>query len=89
MCTIFVSEATGKVGRHVVSGSLERGGHVRALVRDPRMASLPDSTKLVSGNIRELPRFAGHLDDAGHISREPVVSGGVPIVVFVRGRGGG
>jgi len=65
MSTIFVSEATGKVGRHVVSGLLERGEHVRALVRDPRRASLPDGTKLVSGNIREPPRFAGHLDEVG------------------------
>ena len=33
-----------------------------ALVRDPRRASLPDGTKLVSGDIREPPRFAGHLE---------------------------
>jgi uncharacterized protein YbjT (DUF2867 family) len=44
---------------------LERSEHVRALVRDPRRASLPDGTKLVSGNIREPPGFAGHLDEVG------------------------
>ena len=64
MSMIFVSEATGRVGRHVVSGLLE---HVRARPRlsAPRRASLPDGTKLVSGDIREPPRFAGHLDEVG------------------------
>ncbi len=52
MSTIFVTGATGKVGRVVVSGLLERGDAVRALVRDPATADLPAQAKLVRGDIR-------------------------------------
>jgi uncharacterized protein YbjT (DUF2867 family) len=50
--TIFVTGATGKVGRVLVDGLLERGGAVRALVRDPATAGLPAETELVRGDIR-------------------------------------
>lgn len=43
--------ATGRVGRHVVS-SLAGGGHdVRALVREPGGAALPDGVEVVRGDL--------------------------------------
>jgi uncharacterized protein YbjT (DUF2867 family) len=59
---IFVTGATGKVGRHVVSGLLDRGKRVRALVRDPARADLPGETELVRGDFREPDRLADRLD---------------------------
>jgi uncharacterized protein YbjT (DUF2867 family) len=38
---IFVTGATGKVGRHVVSGLLERRAAVRALAREMPKSSSP------------------------------------------------
>jgi uncharacterized protein YbjT (DUF2867 family) len=48
---IFVTGATGKVGRHVVSGLLERDAAVRALARDPAAAGLPRGVDVVSGDL--------------------------------------
>ncbi len=49
--TVLVVGATGRVGRHVVAGLLERGGRVRALVRQPRTAGLPDEVDVVEGDL--------------------------------------
>jgi uncharacterized protein YbjT (DUF2867 family) len=62
MSTIFVTGATGKVGRGVVRGLLERGDSVRALVREPATAGLPAETALVQGDIRAPGPLAGNLD---------------------------
>ena len=40
MTRALVTGATGKVGGAVARGLLERGGEVRALVRDPERASV-------------------------------------------------
>ena len=61
---IFVTGATGKVGRHVVSGLVERGAPVRALVRDPDAADLPEDVDLVSGDLRDPPRLPADLEGA-------------------------
>jgi uncharacterized protein YbjT (DUF2867 family) len=50
---IFVTGATGKVGRHVVSGLLERDAAVRALARDPDTADLPEGVDVVSGDLKD------------------------------------
>jgi uncharacterized protein YbjT (DUF2867 family) len=44
---VLVTGATGTVGRHVVRGLLERGRPVRAAVRDPSGADLPDGVERV------------------------------------------
>jgi uncharacterized protein YbjT (DUF2867 family) len=59
---IFVTGATGKVGRHVVTGLLERDVAVRALVRDPKSAGLPDEVEVVAGDLTEPQGLSAHLD---------------------------
>jgi len=49
--TVLVIGATGKVGRHVVAGLIGEGIHVRALVRRPVTAGLPDEVELVEGDL--------------------------------------
>lgn len=47
---ILVTGATGKVGRHVVTGLLNRGHRVRALSRNPRRAAVPIGVEVVAGS---------------------------------------
>lgn len=49
--TILVVGATGRTGRHVVAGLLDRGIHVRALVRSPLTASLPGQVEVIQGDL--------------------------------------
>ncbi|MEV1171197.1 NAD(P)H-binding protein [Nonomuraea sp. NPDC049784] len=51
MSTILVTGATGNVGRHVVSQLAEAGLDVRALVRDPERARLPERVEVVRGDL--------------------------------------
>ncbi|AVT28891.1 nucleoside-diphosphate sugar epimerase [Plantactinospora sp. BC1] len=63
--TVLVIGATGNVGRHVVSGLLAAGVGVRALVRDPDRADLPDGATPVRGNLADpagLARAAAGVD---------------------------
>ncbi|WP_283134977.1 NAD(P)H-binding protein [Rhizohabitans arisaemae] len=48
--TILVTGATGNIGRRVVDGLVGAGQRVRAMVRDPRTARLPDGVELVHGD---------------------------------------
>lgn len=50
---ILVTGATGKVGREVVSQLLDTGAAVRALVREPDSANLPDEVEVVRGDLSE------------------------------------
>jgi uncharacterized protein YbjT (DUF2867 family) len=59
---IFVIGATGKVGRHVVSGLLERDVQVRALARSPDAAGLPAGVDVVSGDLSDPQGLGEHLD---------------------------
>jgi uncharacterized protein YbjT (DUF2867 family) len=58
---ILVIGATGKVGRHVVSGLLERDVRVRALARNPDAAGLPAGVEVVSGDLSDPQGLAKHL----------------------------
>lgn len=51
--TVLVTGATGATGRHVVDGLLERGAAVRALVRRPEQAGLPDGVEVVGGDLTD------------------------------------
>jgi uncharacterized protein YbjT (DUF2867 family) len=59
---ILVIGATGKVGRNVASGLLERGVEVRALVRHPDSV-LPGGVDVVSGDLANPRSLAEHLHD--------------------------
>ena len=48
---VLVIGATGRTGRHVVTGLLEHGITVRALARTPMTASLPDEVEVVAGDL--------------------------------------
>jgi uncharacterized protein YbjT (DUF2867 family) len=50
---VLVLGATGKVGRNVVTGLLDAGLAVRALVRDPDRAALPPAVALHRGDVRD------------------------------------
>ncbi|HEX8612742.1 MAG TPA: NmrA/HSCARG family protein [Telluria sp.] len=52
--TILVTGATGNVGRHVVEQLVQRGATVRALVRNPASASLPDGVEVVQGDLLDV-----------------------------------
>jgi uncharacterized protein YbjT (DUF2867 family) len=64
MPLIFVIGATGKVGRHVVAGLLDRGVAVRALARDPETADLPTGVELAAGDLSDPEPLAGHVEGA-------------------------
>jgi uncharacterized protein YbjT (DUF2867 family) len=48
---VFVTGATGNVGRQVVLQLLREGVHVRALVRNPQSAHLPKEVEVVRGDL--------------------------------------
>jgi len=52
--TILVTGATGTVGRHVVQHLSQRGAKVRALVRNPANANLPDGVETVQGDLLDV-----------------------------------
>jgi len=48
---ILVIGGTGTIGRQVLSRLVARGAQVRALVRNPRAASLPPQVEVVRGDL--------------------------------------
>jgi len=52
--TILVTGATGTVGRHVIAHLTQRGARVRALVRTPETAQLPDTVEVVQGDLLDI-----------------------------------
>lgn len=61
---ILVTGATGNVGRQVVSQLGERGFAVRALVRDPHSAGLPEDVDVVAGDLSDPGSLEPQLDGA-------------------------
>ncbi|TDQ40714.1 uncharacterized protein YbjT (DUF2867 family) [Aureibacillus halotolerans] len=49
--TIFVTGATGTVGRHIVDQLMEKGKEVRALTRNPDKAGFPIGVEVVKGDL--------------------------------------
>lgn len=49
--TLLAVGATGSIGRHVVAVALRKGYSVRALVRHPEQADLPDDVDMVAGDL--------------------------------------
>lgn len=52
--TILVTGATGNVGRQVIQQLTQRGAQVRALVRNPATANLPDGVEVVQGDLLDV-----------------------------------
>lgn len=61
---IAMTGATGFAGRHAVAAFLARGHRVRALVRWPAMAKLPDGVELVQGDLEAEPALDALVRDA-------------------------
>jgi uncharacterized protein YbjT (DUF2867 family) len=60
--TILVTGATGNVGRQVVQQLTNRGADVRALVRNPETANLPESVHVVQGDLLDIDSLRGALE---------------------------
>jgi uncharacterized protein YbjT (DUF2867 family) len=52
--TILVTGATGNVGRQVIQQLIQRGAKVRALVRNPSAANLPEGVEVVQGDLLDV-----------------------------------
>jgi uncharacterized protein YbjT (DUF2867 family) len=63
MSKILVTGATGNVGRHVVTQLAEAGLPVRALVRDPERARLPEGVEVVKGDLMAPETLVPALED--------------------------
>jgi nucleoside-diphosphate-sugar epimerase len=61
---VLVTGATGKVGHAIASALLERGDHVRALVRDPRRTAsvVPAGIEPVTGDVTDAQSVAGAVE---------------------------
>jgi uncharacterized protein YbjT (DUF2867 family) len=51
--TILVTGATGNVGHNVVSQLVSSGVHVRALTRNPAIATLPEGVEIAQGDLTD------------------------------------
>jgi len=63
MKTVFVTGATGFIGRHVVAALLDRGCEVRCLVRSQQRASHLHGTgvRIVGGTLEDVSHWQAHL----------------------------
>ncbi|MFI9506383.1 NAD(P)H-binding protein [Nocardia sp. NPDC052566] len=59
---ILVTGATGNIGTELVRALSEAGQRVRAVVRDPAKAALPDGVEAVAGDLNKPETFAAALD---------------------------
>jgi nucleoside-diphosphate-sugar epimerase len=78
---ILVLGATGKVGRHVVTGLIGRDAGVRALVRNPGAAALPAGVELVRGDLTQPHDLAVDGADAAFLVWPFFSAEGVDLVV--------
>ena len=65
---IAITGATGFAGRHAVAELLLRGHRLRALVRSPEKAGLPEGVELVKGDLADaeaLLRQHARIDEGG------------------------
>ena len=75
---VFVTGATGLIGRQVIARLLTRGDEVRALTRSPATARgrLPGSVELVAGDVVVPGKWVTRLYDCDavvHLAGEPIV----------------
>src|SRR4051812_13095722 len=63
--TIFVTGATGFMGRHLISELLRRGHAVRGLTRTASASRLPDGCQPVHGDARDPSSYADAVAGCG------------------------
>lgn len=73
---ILVTGATGKVGRHLVTGLVAGGAQVRALTRDPGKAHLPAGVELIHGDSANPEVFPQALADTTAVFVNAAATGG-------------
>jgi uncharacterized protein YbjT (DUF2867 family) len=61
--TILVTGATGNIGARVITELVKRGAEVRALVRDPGKARLPEGVQVVKGDMLDVDSIRAALRD--------------------------
>ncbi|WP_374334052.1 NAD-dependent epimerase/dehydratase family protein [Aestuariivirga sp.] len=61
---IAITGATGFAGRHTATELLARGHRLRALVRDPAKADLPEAVETVTGDLADAAALARLVDGA-------------------------
>jgi uncharacterized protein YbjT (DUF2867 family) len=85
---IFVTGATGNVGRNVVSILSGAGASVRALTRNPDTAGLPDSVEVVRGDLSEPSTLENSLEgvDSVFLMVRAFSAQIVPIIELLRKR---
>lgn len=64
---IAITGATGFAGRHAVGELLSRGHRLRALVRNPHAAGLPEGVELVTGDLSDASALAQFVEGADAI----------------------
>ena len=64
---IAITGATGFAGRHAVAELLSRGHSLRALVRNPQAAGLPEGVELVKGDLSDTAALAQFTEGADAI----------------------
>ncbi len=60
--TILVTGSTGNIGRQVIDQLAKRGADVRALVRDPAKADLPEGVSTVQGDFLDVDSLRNAFD---------------------------
>jgi nucleoside-diphosphate-sugar epimerase len=69
--TVAITGATGFAGRHAVAELIRRGHRLRALVRNPGSAGLPDAIEVVKGGLSDadaLRRLVSGADAVVHLA---------------------
>ena len=61
--SVFVTGATGFIGRHLVDVLLEKGFSVTAMVRTPETANLPDAVTVLKGDITSMTSLQQAMPD--------------------------
>jgi len=85
--TFLVTGSSGNVGGEVVRALLDRGAHVRALVRAPQRAPEPEAAELVTGDLNDPQTIAPGLDGAQGLFLLPGYPAAPAILAMARAAG--
>ena len=83
----LVTGATGNVGSELVKGLAAAGERVRAVVRDPSRAALPEGVEAVRGDLNEPKTLAGAFDGVRGMFLLPGYDGLEELLALAKGAG--